>query len=45
MISYASEYTNKIPNCTLIVIKDWGHLPYIEKPLEFSNEVLKFLIG
>ena len=44
-LQYAIEYTNEIPNCTLIVINGCGHLPYIEKPLEFSNEVIKFLIG
>jgi 2-hydroxy-6-oxonona-2,4-dienedioate hydrolase len=42
-LQYAIEYDSEIPNCTLVVISFCGHLPYIEKPLEFSNEVLKFL--
>jgi 2-hydroxy-6-oxonona-2,4-dienedioate hydrolase len=43
-LQYAIQYTNEIPNCTLVVISFCGHLPYVEKPLEFSNKVLKFLL-
>jgi 2-hydroxy-6-oxonona-2,4-dienedioate hydrolase len=41
-VQYAKEF-KEIPNSELIVIKDCGHTPYIEKPMTFNRVVLKFL--
>ncbi|HEY9386363.1 MAG TPA: alpha/beta hydrolase [Nitrososphaeraceae archaeon] len=38
----AQEYS-EIPNSSLTVIKNCGHTPFVEKPLEFTKLVLKFL--
>ena len=43
-LQYAKEY-NEIPNSTLVVIKDCGHTPYVEKPLAFNKAILKFLFN
>ncbi len=43
-VQYAKEFT-EIPNSELVVIKDCGHTPYVEKPLTFNRIVLKFLAG
>jgi len=43
-VQYAKEY-NEIPDSELVVIKNCGHTPYVEKPLTFSKLVLKFLVG
>jgi pimeloyl-ACP methyl ester carboxylesterase len=40
----AQEYS-EIPNSSLTVIKNCGHTPFVEKPLEFTKLVLKFLNG
>jgi 2-hydroxy-6-oxonona-2,4-dienedioate hydrolase len=37
-------HDSEIPNWSVASISCCGHLPYIEKPLEFSNKVLKFLL-
>ncbi len=43
-VQYAKEY-NEIPDIKLLVIKDCGHTPYVEKPMTFNKIVLKFLVG
>jgi pimeloyl-ACP methyl ester carboxylesterase len=43
-MQYAKEYS-EIPDSKLIIIKDCGHIPYIEKPMTFNKLVLKFLVG
>lgn len=43
-IQYAKEFS-EIPNSEIVVIKDCGHTPYVEKPLTFNRLVLKFLAG
>jgi 2-hydroxy-6-oxonona-2,4-dienedioate hydrolase len=41
-LAYSKEYT-EIPNSKLVLINNCGHTPFVEKPLEFNNTVLKFL--
>lgn len=43
-LQYAREY-DEIPKRELVVIKNCGHTPYVEKPMMFNKIVLKFLIG
>jgi pimeloyl-ACP methyl ester carboxylesterase len=43
-LQYASEY-NEIPKMDLVVMQDCGHAPYVEKPIEFNEIILRFLIG
>ncbi len=43
-LQYAKEYS-EIPDNELVVIKNCGHTPYVEKPMAFSKVVLKFLVG
>lgn len=43
-VQYAKEY-KEIPDSELVVIKNCGHTPYVEKPMTFNKLVLKFLIG
>jgi 2-hydroxy-6-oxonona-2,4-dienedioate hydrolase len=43
-LEYAKEY-NEIPNRELVVIRNCGHTPYVEKPPMFNKIVLKFLTG
>ena len=43
-MQYAKEYS-EIPDSKLIIIKECGHIPYVEKPMTFNKLVLKFLIG
>jgi len=43
-VQYAKEY-NEIPDSELVVVKDCGHTPYVEKPMTFNKLVLKFLVG
>jgi len=43
-VQYAKEY-NEIPDSELVVIKNCGHTPFVEKPMAFNKVVLKFLIG
>jgi 2-hydroxy-6-oxonona-2,4-dienedioate hydrolase len=43
-VQYAKDF-REVPNCELIVIKDCGHTPYVEKPMTFNRIVLKFLAG
>jgi 2-hydroxy-6-oxonona-2,4-dienedioate hydrolase len=41
-LAYSKEYT-EIPKSQLIIINSCGHTPFVEKPIEFNNIVLKFL--
>jgi 2-hydroxy-6-oxonona-2,4-dienedioate hydrolase len=41
-LAYSKEYT-EIPNSQLAIIDNCGHTPFVEKPSEFNNIVLKFL--
>jgi pimeloyl-ACP methyl ester carboxylesterase len=41
-LAYSKEYT-EIPNNHLTVIDNCGHTPFVEKPAEFNDIVLKFL--
>lgn len=43
-VQYAKEY-NEIPNSELVVIRNCGHTPFVEKPMAFNKVVLKFLMG
>jgi 2-hydroxy-6-oxonona-2,4-dienedioate hydrolase len=42
-IYYQKDFM-KIQDCISVVIKDCGHVPFVEKPVEFNEIVLKFLI-
>jgi 2-hydroxy-6-oxonona-2,4-dienedioate hydrolase len=42
-VQYAEEY-REIPDSQLVVIKNCGHTPYVEKPMTFNKLVLKFLV-
>src|SRR6185437_1400605 len=41
-IQYAKEY-DKIIDSRIIVVKNCGHTPYIEKPIEITEAILDFL--
>lgn len=43
-VQYAKEYS-EIPDSEIVVIKNCGHTPYVEKPMTFNKLVLKFLVG
>lgn len=43
-LQYAKEY-DEIPKRELVVIRNCGHTPYVEKPMMFNKIVLKFLVG
>lgn len=43
-VQFAKEY-KEIPDLELAVIKNCGHIPFVEKPMTFSKLVLKFLVG
>lgn len=43
-VQYAKEYS-EIPDNELVVIKNCGHTPYVEKPMTFNKLILKFLVG
>lgn len=43
-VQYAKEF-REIPNSEIVVIKECGHTPYVEKPMTFNRIVLKFLAG
>ena len=44
-MQYAKEYTDEIPENKLVVIKNCGHTPYVERPITFNKIVLRFLVG
>jgi len=35
-------FSKRIPNASLVTIKDCGHLPQEERPVEFLNAVSEF---
>jgi 2-hydroxy-6-oxonona-2,4-dienedioate hydrolase len=41
-LQYSRGY-DEIPHSNLVVISNCGHTPYVEKPIEFNREILKFL--
>jgi 2-hydroxy-6-oxonona-2,4-dienedioate hydrolase len=43
-LQYSREY-DEIPKRQLVVIRNCGHTPYVERPMMFNKIVLKFLIG
>lgn len=44
-VSFAKEFESSIPNCNLVLMEGCGHIPYDERPEEFSRYVLDFLSG
>jgi pimeloyl-ACP methyl ester carboxylesterase len=42
-LQYAGEY-DEIPKSKLVVIKNCGHTPYVEKPITFNKIILRFLV-
>ncbi len=42
-IDYAKEFATAINDSKLAIMDDCGHIPYEEKPKEFSELVLEFL--
>jgi 2-hydroxy-6-oxonona-2,4-dienedioate hydrolase len=43
-LQYSKEY-DEIPKSELVVIRNCGHLPHIEKPIEFSKIIQDFLLA
>ncbi len=43
-LAYSKEYT-EISRSKLTIIDNCGHTPFVEKPVEFNDIVLKFLKG
>jgi pimeloyl-ACP methyl ester carboxylesterase len=41
---YSKEYT-RIPNNKLVMIRDCGHVPFVEKPMMFIQTILDFLMN
>jgi 2-hydroxy-6-oxonona-2,4-dienedioate hydrolase len=42
-INYSKDFIDEIPKSELVVIKNCGHTPYVEKPIMFNKIVLKHL--
>ncbi len=42
-MQYLGDY-RQVPQGELVLIKDCGHTPYVEKPAEFNKALLKFLV-
>jgi 2-hydroxy-6-oxonona-2,4-dienedioate hydrolase len=42
-IQHFGDY-RRVPNSKIVIIKECGHAPYVEKPVEFNKAVLDFLI-
>ncbi len=42
-VEYSKDFASSIPNCELVIMDGCGHIPYEEKPSEFSKLVLDFL--
>ncbi len=42
-IEYAKKFNEDLENSHLVIIKNSGHIPYIEKPQETLNEIFEFL--
>ena len=45
LLADGERFKKEIPNSTLLVIEQCGHVPQFEKPAEFNAAVLKFLQG
>jgi pimeloyl-ACP methyl ester carboxylesterase len=43
--AYGPAYKELIPGSKLVVFKDCGHVPHVEKMEEWTNEVLTFAKG
>jgi 2-hydroxy-6-oxonona-2,4-dienedioate hydrolase len=43
-LQYSKEF-REIPGSELVVLRDSGHTPYVEKPMTFNRIVIKFLAG
>jgi pimeloyl-ACP methyl ester carboxylesterase len=43
-IEYSKDFIDEIPNCKLHVLRDCGHIPHIEKPIEFGKIIQDFLL-
>jgi proline iminopeptidase len=41
----AREWFMELPNCSLVVVKDAGHLPWTEKPRIVFHAIESFLVG
>jgi pimeloyl-ACP methyl ester carboxylesterase len=39
---FSKEYT-RIPHNELVMVKDCGHVPFVEKPIIFNQTILRFL--
>lgn len=44
-VSSAQVFKNGITNCSVVIMKDCGHLPMIERPEEAAKDYLAFLKG
>ncbi len=44
-VSSVQIFENGLPNCTVAIMKDCGHLPMIERPQEAAKHYLTFLKG
>ena len=42
-MQYLGDY-RQVPQGEIVVIKDCGHAPYVEKPAEFNKALLNFLV-
>ena len=42
-LDYSQKYTKEIPHSALVVIRNCGHTPYVEKSTEFNRAILRFL--
>ena len=42
-VSSVQVLEKRLPNCTIVIMKDCGHLPMIERPQEASGHYLAFL--
>lgn len=42
-VEYSKDFASSIPNCELAIMDGCGHIPYEERPFEFSKLVIGFL--
>jgi pimeloyl-ACP methyl ester carboxylesterase len=42
-MQYLGDY-RQVPQGEVVIIKDCGHTPYVEKPAEFNKALLNFLV-
>jgi pimeloyl-ACP methyl ester carboxylesterase len=43
-IENSKGFIDEIPNCKMCVIQNCGHIPHLEKPIEFSKTIEDFLL-